>query len=61
MEPSKFETELNVLIVDDNDCVREVLTTLRKKLIEKEKARRTPTVFERAFTNLFRRGIDDVY
>ena len=61
MEPSNFETELNVLVVDDNDCVREVLTTLRKKLIEKEKTRRIPTVFERAFTALFRREPYDVY
>ena len=28
MEPSNFETKLNVLVVDDNDSVREVLTIL---------------------------------
>jgi len=61
MERATFETELNVLVVDDNDCVKEVLTTLRKKLIEREKARRIPTVFERAFTALFGRELDDVY
>ena len=61
MEPSNFETGLNVLVVDDNDCVREVLTTLRKKLIEKEKARRAPNVLERGFTALFRRKLYDVY
>ena len=61
MEPSNFETELNVLVLDDNDCAREVLTTLRKKLIEREKARRIPTFFERAFAALFGRELDDVY
>jgi len=28
MEPSRSEAKLNVLIVDDNDCIREVLTAL---------------------------------
>ena len=28
MEPSNSETKLNVLVVDDNDCVRKALTTL---------------------------------
>ena len=28
MEPSDSEAKLNVLVVDDNDCVREVLTAL---------------------------------
>ena len=28
MEPSRSEAKLNVLVVDDNDCVREVLTAL---------------------------------
>ena len=61
MEPSNFETELNVLVVDDNDCDREGLTTLRKKLIERQKVRRAPTVFGRTFTALFGRELDDVY
>ena len=61
MEPNNFETELNVLVMDDNDCGREVLATLREKLIEREKARRIPSVFERAFTALFGRELDDVY
>jgi CheY-like chemotaxis protein len=28
MEPSQSEAKLNVLVVDDNDCIREVLTAL---------------------------------
>ena len=28
MEPSRSEAKLNVLVVDDNDCIREVLTAL---------------------------------
>ena len=28
MEPSRSEAKLNVLVVDDNDCIREVLKTL---------------------------------
>ena len=28
MEPTNFETELNVLVVDDNDSIRETLTIL---------------------------------
>jgi len=28
MEPSLSKTKLNVLVVDDNDCIREVLTAL---------------------------------
>ena len=59
MEPSNFETEVNMQVVDDS-CVKEVLTTLRKKLIEKEKARRIPTLFERAFTAVFGRKLYDV-
>ena len=31
MEPSNFETEHSVKVVDDNDGVREILTTLTKK------------------------------
>ena len=61
MEPSNFETEHSVKVVDDNEGVREVLTTLRKKLIEREKARRIPTVFERVFAAVFGRELDDVY
>ena len=60
MEPCNFETKPSELVMDNNDCAGEELATLRKKLIEREKTRRIPTIFERAFTALFGRKLYDV-
>ena len=60
MEPCNFETKLHELVMDHNDCAGEELATLRKQLIEREKTRRIPTIFERAFIALFGRKLYDV-
>ena len=60
MEPCNFETKLNELVMNHNDCAGKGLATLRKQLIEREKTRRIPTIFERAFTALFGRKLYDV-